>query len=116
MEPKLLSSTENDFFRDYSKKIKSLQDLEDESKTGLKAATRIPIDYCVIYKLYSLPIIFHPISIEYTNRYEKLSWVKVSECFQKIIEYELSSKSPQLTTEELQLAIFHYRNTLTLIK
>lgn len=116
MEPKLLSSIENDFVRDYSKKIKALQDLEDELNSKLKVYTKIPFDYCVIYKLYILPIIFHPVSIDYRQSYQKPTWDKVCQTFQEIIEYELTKKPSQLTSEELEMAIFHYRNSQTLIK
>jgi hypothetical protein len=90
MEPKLLSSIENDFIRDYSKRIQALQNLEDELKTEQKVYTNIPLDYCVIYKLYNLSVIFHPLSIQYSKVYEKPLWDKVVDTFQKIVEYELT--------------------------
>lgn len=115
MEPKLLTISETTFLNRYAEEIKNLQMKEDETKSEKKVFTKIPLDYAIIYKMYCLPILFHPLSVGYCLKYKKPSWEKVLKTLEVIIEYEILNES-YLKKDELDIAIFHYRNLQNILK
>jgi hypothetical protein len=104
----LISSSDNDFFQEYTQKLKAFQELAGDKLT---VYTRITISYALVNDLQIMNLLFHPKSIGFSDNGQipEYSLKKTKETIEEIIQYELTSSDFKLTTSELEKTIRHFR-------